>query len=141
MQPLYEVTVTRPWHWGIAIVCTPGAEVPDALDQSLVTATPEAIVIKVRHAQDVDIDVFEGDGDWATATVLVRSLTELEDTVERVIYEGLLRLTNGRLVIGDADSEVTLNDLDVLTRVRVLTTDESGSGATDIRIDLAPQAQ
>jgi hypothetical protein len=138
---LYEVTVSRPWHWGIAIVSTPGAEVPHSLDESLVTATPEAIVIKVRHAQDVDVDMFEGDWDWATATVRVRSLAELEDTVEPVAYQGLLRLTNGQLVIGDADSEVTLNDLDTLTRVRVAATGASSSHPTDIRIDLAPQAQ
>lgn len=61
MQPLYEVTLSHPWHWGIAIVSAPGAAVPDALDQSLVTATPEALVIKVRHAQDVDAEVFEGE--------------------------------------------------------------------------------
>jgi hypothetical protein len=71
----------------------------------------------------------------------VRSLTEFEDTVEPVVYEGVLRLNNGRLAVGDADNEVTLNDLDDLTRVRVLTSGESGSGTTDIRIDLAPQAQ
>jgi hypothetical protein len=141
MQPLYEVTVSRPWHWGIAIVSAPGMAVPDALDQSLVTATPEALVIKVRHAQDVDAEVFEGDWDWATATIRVRSLADFEDTAEPVVYEGLLRLPNGRLVIGDADSEVILNDLDDQTRVRVFAAGQSNMGATDLRIDLAPQAQ
>jgi len=84
--------VSRPWHWGIAIVSTPGAGAPDSLDQSLVTATPEAIVIEVRHAQDIEADVPEGDWHWATATIRVRSLTEFEDTVEPVVYEGVLRL-------------------------------------------------
>jgi hypothetical protein len=52
MQPLYEVTVSRPSHWSIAIVSEPGAAVPDALDDSLVTAASEALAIKVRHAQE-----------------------------------------------------------------------------------------
>jgi hypothetical protein len=141
MQPLYEVTLSRPWHWGIAIVSAPGAAVPDALDRQLVTATAEALVIKVRHAQDVDAEVFEGAWNWATATIRVRSLADFEDTAEPVIYEGLLRLPDGRLVVGDADSEVTLNNLDDHTRVRVHAAGQSDFGATDVRIDLAPQAQ
>lgn len=141
MQPLYEVTLSRPWHWGIAIVSTPSAVVPETLSQSLVTATPDALVIKVRHAQDIDAEVFEGDWDWATATIRVRSLTDFEDTAEPPIYEGVLRLTNGQLAIGDADSKVTFNDLDNQTRVRVHAANESDFGATDVRIDLAPQTQ
>lgn len=141
MQPLYEVTLSRPWQWGIAIVSAPGAAVPDALDQSLITATSEALVIKVRHAQDVDAEVLEGDWDWATATIRVRSLTDFEDTAVPVIHEGVLRLPNGRLVVGDADSEVTPNDLHDQTRIRVHVAGKSDFGATDVRIDLAPQAE
>ena len=80
---------------------------PETLGDSLVTATAEALVIKVRHAQDIDAEVFEGDWDWATATIPVRPLAEFEDSAEPVIYEGVLRLPDGRLAIGDADSEVT----------------------------------
>lgn len=54
MQPFYEVTVSRPWHWGTAVVSAPGAAVPETLEDSLVTAAAEALVIKVRHAQDID---------------------------------------------------------------------------------------
>jgi hypothetical protein len=75
VQPLYEVALSRPWHWGLAILSAPGAAVPESMDQSLVTATLEALVIKVRHAQDVDTEVLEGDWDWATATIRVRNLT------------------------------------------------------------------
>ena len=141
MQPLFEVALSRSWHWGIAIVSAPGAAVPEALDKSLVTGSHEALVIKVRHAHDVDVEVFDGDWDWAIATIRVRSLTDFEDTAEPPIYEGLLRLPEGRLVIGDADSEVTLNDLADQTRVRVHAAGESACGATEVLIDLAPMTQ
>lgn len=50
MQPLAEVTSTRPWHWGIA----------------------------VRHAQDLEADTFEGDWEWAAATLQMRSFLREE---------------------------------------------------------------
>ena len=140
VQPFYEVTLSRPWHWGIAIVSATGAAVPESLEESLVTATSEALVIKVRHAQDIEADRFEGEWDWATATIRVRSLTNFEDLDEPVAYEGVLRLPEGRMAIGDADSEVTLNDLNEATRVRVYASDQQ-AGATDVRIDLAPRSR
>jgi hypothetical protein len=98
-------------------------------------------VIKVRHAQDIDAEVFEGDWDWATADIRVRHLADFEDTVEPVIYEGVLRLPDGRLVIGDADSEVTVNDLYDATRVRVQALDQTTFGATDVSHRLGSQAE
>jgi hypothetical protein len=140
MQPFYEVTLSRPWHWGIAVVSTPQAAVPETLDDSLVTATSEALVIKVRHAQDIEAEVFEGDLDWATATLRVRHVAEFDILAEPPAYDGVLRLPDGRLSIGDADSEVTINDLYDATRVRVHALDHATDGASDVRIDLAPLA-
>jgi len=57
------------------------------------------------------------------------------------LHRHVLRLTNGQLAIGDADSKVTFNDLDKQTRVRVHAANEADFGATDGRIDLAPQSQ
>lgn len=139
MQPIYEVTLSRPWHWGIAIVSAPGAAVPETLADSLVTATAEALVIKVRHAQDIEAEVFEDDWQWSTSTIRVRYVADLEVTTDEVIFDGILRLPDGRLAIGDADSEVILNDLDVATQVRVVALDRSDFGANDIRLDVAPQ--
>jgi hypothetical protein len=138
MQPLYEVTLSRPWHWGIAILSAPGAAVPEQLDQTLVTGTPEAIVIKVRHAQDVDAERFEGDWDWAVATIRLRSMTDFESDTESLVYDGVLRLPGGLLAIGDADNEVLLNDLAEQTRIRLFATGETIDYATEIRVDLAP---
>jgi len=138
MQPLCEVTLTRPWHWGIAIVSAPGAELPDMLSDSPLTVTPEAVVIKVRHAQDIEAEVFDGDWDWATATIQVRNLRGFEEPGEPALYDGTIRLPDGRLAIGDSDNEVVINDLDQMTRIRVAVVATDGLNATEIRIDLAP---
>jgi hypothetical protein len=137
MQPLYEVTLTRPWHWGIAIVSAVGAEVPESLSGVFATTSQDALVLRVRHAQDIDAEVFEGNWDWATATLRVRSLTDF-DADDAPVHQGVLRLPGGRLMIGDADSEVTVNDLNENTRIRVYLDAEDGQGPTAIRIDLAP---
>jgi hypothetical protein len=65
------------------------------------------MVTKVRHAQDIEAEVSEGDWDWATATIRVRYVRDLDDT----------------------------------TRVQVRVLDDATSGATDVCIDLAPQAE
>jgi hypothetical protein len=139
VQPFYEMTLVRPWQWGIAILSAPGAAVPETLDASPVTATGDALVVKVRHAQDIDTAVFEGDWDWATATIRVRYLADLPESGESVVYDGVLHLVDGRLSIGDADGEVTFNSLDDVTRVRVQVLDDWGGNAADVRVDLAPR--
>lgn len=84
--------------------------------------------------------MFEGDWEWATATIRMRHVADFEDTSEPVLYEGVLRSPGGRLAIGDADSELTFNDLGDATRVRVHALNQSPAGATDVHIDLASQA-
>ena len=37
VQPLSEVTLVRPWHWGIAIVADPKGEVPEFQPEQAVT--------------------------------------------------------------------------------------------------------
>jgi hypothetical protein len=138
MQPLYEVTLERAWHWGIAIVSAPGAHVPDSVDESLVTSGSGSLVIKVRHAQDVEAETFEGDWDWATATVHVRSLVDLEHTGGEVLYEGTLALADGQLAVGDADCEMTVNDLPAQARIRVHAEDASEAALSEVWLDLVP---
>lgn len=98
------------------------------------TATPDLLVLKVRHAQDIGADAFEGDWDWATASIHVRSLTGFDQAEDSFAFEGLLRLPTGELTIGDADCEVRLYDLSNPSRVRVYATNESDSGATSVHI-------
>ncbi len=141
MQPLFDVSVSRPWHWGIAILSAPGVAVPDQLDEGLVTATTDCLVIRVRHAQDIQAERFEGDWDWATATIRVRSLVSFEPDPEEPAYVGALHLPGGLLAIGDADSEVLLNDLDERTQIRLYAAGDSANGTTEVRVDLAPTTQ
>ena len=82
------------------------------------TSGPGCLVVKVRHAQDIEAEVFEGDWDWATATIRVRSLTDFDEPDGVVLFEGVLDLPDGCLSVGDGDSEVTVNDLSVRSRVR-----------------------
>ncbi|GAB2674868.1 hypothetical protein [Thalassiella azotivora] len=138
MQPLYEVVVSRPWHWGIVFVSAPGAAPPEVVAGSLVAATTDALAITVRHAQDIDAEVFDGDWEWATARIQVRSVLSLEDD-GTVAYTGELSLPAGRLTIGDADSTVTVDDLDAASLVQVRVLAQHTRGATDVRVDVAPR--
>jgi hypothetical protein len=70
----------------------------------------------------------------------VRYLADLPESGESVVYDGVLHLVDGRLSIGDADGEVTVNSLDDVTRVRVEVLDDWGGNAADVRVDLAPRA-
>lgn len=82
MQRLAEVTLTRPWHWGVAVLGDPLAEVPSSsLSGQAVVIGDGVVAIGVRHAQDIDAERFEGDWDWATATFPVRSLGQEEPVV------------------------------------------------------------
>jgi hypothetical protein len=69
MQPLAKVALTRPWHWGIAVLGDPVAEVPTEFDGTAVALGRDVITLSVRHAQDVEADRLDGDWDWATATI------------------------------------------------------------------------
>ena len=138
MQPLWELTLARPWHWGIAILGAPGAALPEELGPGVVTANRDTLVIKVKHAQDISAEVFEGEWDWAIATVRVRCIPSVEDAGERPEFEGSLILPGGRLEIGDADSHITVDDLDTRTTVKIFVEAPSDAGASEVRIDLAP---
>jgi hypothetical protein len=65
--------------------------------------------------------------------VHLRSLTDLEDSTGTVLYDGALSLPDGRLVLGDADSEVIVNNLSKQTRVRVQAQQVSDHGVAEVR--------
>jgi hypothetical protein len=95
MQPLAEVTLTRPWHWGITALGVPLADVPTQFaDGKAVALGRDVVAFRVRHAQDIEPDRLEGDWDWATATIHLRSLVREEPT-ERPLPSSLSRWVTG----------------------------------------------
>jgi hypothetical protein len=121
MQPLATVDVTRPWHWGIAIVSDPdlGGEIPDVDPSGGVSANEKGIIVPVRHAQD--IESFEGDFEWAEATVTVRLWSDPPDVDDgcTIVFEGWLATPTERLWIGDADENTVAEGFPTSTGIRV----------------------
>jgi hypothetical protein len=134
MQPLSETVLTRAWHWGIAIVGAADAEVPDVLGQA-VTVGESAVVISVRHAQDLEL---ESELEWATATIYVRVLAEAEPLARTVLCDVTLPTPNANLAIGDADEEVILPTRRPRTRVIVSAEEPRAYGIETAWIDLIP---
>ena len=84
VQALNEITLSRPWHWGIALVGDPLASVPDLEPERVTAVSSGSIVVRVHHAQDIDAEVFEGDWDWAVARFHIRTLVEAEDAMRKL---------------------------------------------------------
>lgn len=123
MQPLAEVTLTRPWHWGIAVLGDTLAEVPGSLAGQAVVVGDGVVAIGVRHAQDIDAERFEGDWGWATATVRVRTLGQEEPVERHVLCDIVIATPNETISLGDADGMVVIPAPSSRTRV-VVSTDE-----------------
>ena len=136
MQPLAELTLTRPWHWGIAILGDPVVEVPTEFNTSMVAHGHDVIVLKVRHAQDIDADEFEGDLDWATATIHLRSLVEGNRTGRRVLCDTVIATPEETVSLGDADAMVVIPAPSVRTRLIVSVDNAEPTGLEEVWVDL-----
>lgn len=136
MQPLAEVTLTRPWHWGIAVVGNPFAEVPTDFGGRLVAVGQDVVVLSVRHAQDIAADKFEGDWDWATATLHVRSLAQEEATERQVLCDTVVATPQEKVSLGDADGMVVIPTPSLRTRLIVSTDDVDPTGMERVWVDL-----
>lgn len=143
MQPLATVCIRRPFHWGIVIIADAESrsQLPDLDPEKAVTSNEHGIVALIRHAQDIDL--FEGEFDWAEAQVLVRLLTQAEppSADRREVFRGRLMIANGRISVGDADGEVVhpahegWNELIVTVASDVAVSDLSPE---ELRVDLVP---
>jgi hypothetical protein len=111
VQPLSDVTVVRPWHWGIAMVVDPECEAPDVRPEQVVTVDESGLVVLVRHAQDLEADPLGDDWEWATATIHVRALANAEPTPRPVLCDAVLTTPSQQLGIGDADGGLVLPTL------------------------------
>ncbi|MBS42203.1 MAG: hypothetical protein CMH83_03290 [Nocardioides sp.] len=138
MQALHTVAVTRPWHWGIAILSDPslGGEIPEVDPKARVSASSNGVVVLVRHAQDVES--FEDDFDWAEATVTIRHWSAAPETEadRTVVFEGVLATPTGRLWLGDADEEVVMTGLSTETALRVLSPSDDLDSPDHVWVDV-----
>jgi hypothetical protein len=114
----------------------PGATLPDDLDRDNIDTLGEAgLVIRVRHAQDIDVQR-SGASDVATATVRVRSLVQAEPVDRRILADVVLATATEQLSLGDADGEVVLPCPSRRTRVIVSTDDPDPAGLENVWVDL-----
>jgi hypothetical protein len=136
MQPLAEVTLTRPWHWGIAVLGDPLAEVPTEFDGRAVAEGRDVIALSVRHAQDIEADKFEGDWDWATATIHVRSLAHEEATERHILCDTVIGTGREVVSVGDADGMVFIPAPSARTRLIVSANEVDPTGLETVWVDL-----
>lgn len=137
MQPLAEVTLTRPWHWGIAVLGDPLAEVPTEFDDGRAVALGRDVVaLRVRHAQDIEADRFEGDWDWATATIHLRSLVQEEATGRSVVCDTVIATPGETVSLGDADGMLAMPAPSVRTRLIVSAEEVGPTGLETVWVDL-----
>jgi hypothetical protein len=136
MQPLAEITLTRPWHWGIAVLGDPRAEVPTDFDKSVVATARDVVALSVRHAQDIEGDRFGGDWDWATATIHLRSLTEADRTERQVLCDLVIATPQETVSLGDADGMLSIPAPSLRTRLIVSADVVDLAGLEKVWVDL-----
>jgi hypothetical protein len=136
MEALHTIAVTRPWHWGVAILSDPSlsGEIPEVEPEARVSANGMGVVVLVRHAHDVE----SLDDDEAEATVALRRWSAApEIEVNRtVLFEGQLATPTGRLGLGDADEEVVMTGLSPATTLRVLSPSDDLDSPDQVWIDV-----
>jgi len=136
MQPLAEVTLTRPWHWGIAVLGDPLAAVPTEFDEHAVATGRYVVTLSVRHAQDIGADRFEGDWDWATATIHLRSLAHAEATDRHILCDTVIATAQETVSLGDADGMLVIPAPSVRTRLIVSADKVDPTGLERVWVDL-----
>jgi hypothetical protein len=138
MQPLAEIALTRPWQWGIAVLGDPLADVPTEFDGRAVATGRDVIALSLRHAQDIEADRFEGDWDWATATIHLRSLAHEERTERHVLCDTVFATPQETVSLGDADGMLVIPAPSTRTRVIVSTDEVQPTGLESVWVDLVP---
>ena len=96
----------------------------------------DVIVLSVRHAQDIDADQVDGDWDWATATVHLRSLAQEEPTDRRVLCDTVIATGQESLSLGDADGMLVIPAPSIRTRLIVSAESFGPAGLATVWVDL-----
>lgn len=104
-----KLRIRRPFNWGVLMLSDAGADdVPELGRGSTFATTPHALVVAVRHAQDVDFEALDlaPDDVVPPAEVTLRGgpgRHEAED------FRCVLDLPSGELRVGDAEHEDTVS--------------------------------
>lgn len=61
------------------------------------------VTVRVRHAQDIEADKFEGHWDWAPVTIHLRSLVQEEPTARHGVRNARIASAREPVSLGDAD--------------------------------------
>ena len=97
----------RPFAWGIVLFQDrDSVDVPE-LSGSPVSHAPDGFVVKVRHAQDVDLDGYADDDDVPAAQVQIVIWLDQEAPGPST-FRGVIEVSSGVLTVGDADHEDAL---------------------------------
>lgn len=114
----------------------PMAKVPTEFHGHLVATSRDVVTLSVRHAQDIEANDLEGD--WATATIHLRSLVQEKPTERRVLSDTIIATTREILSVGDADGMVVVPAPGARTRLIVSSDEASPAGLETVWVDLIP---
>ena len=106
---MFDQTWTRPFHWGVLIICDSlgPIDLPELQKGQIVGATDNCILVSVRHAQDFDTEGMDLAPDdivpWSYVTVRCATGREPKGAVQ---FIGSVQCSSGKLTLGDADESV-----------------------------------
>lgn len=134
-----DLRLQRPFGWGVLMLGDAQTQdTPLALLTGPVAATPTALAIRVRHAQDVEFDGLDDDSVLPSCTVSV-AVAAGPSTDADLAFDGVLEVPSGTLLIGDADQkdaldivpgrycvQVWLDDADYAEHVRIALSEDGG---------------
>jgi hypothetical protein len=102
-----DVTLQRPFGWGVLFLGDSDAEPIDVDPDTIVTwgREDQTLAVLVRHAQDVDADVLDALDDDDKVPLVEVTVNVHWTPVGTADAEGIIAIPSGVLVIGDADHE------------------------------------
>jgi hypothetical protein len=112
------------------------AEVPTEFDECAVAGGRDVVALSVRHAQDIEAERFDGDWDWATATINVRSLAHEEATQRHLLCDTVIATSRETVSLGDADGMVIIPAPSTRTRLIVSVNEVHPTGLETVWVDL-----
>ena len=99
--------VKRPFWWGLIFLMDRDASELPSLTDSVVSASPSGLAVKVLHAQDVDLSGFEADDIVPPAQVQVHVRVGDRPQAD-ALFSGEIDIPSGVLTVGDAEQEDAL---------------------------------